>query len=465
MDWSEDFTGQPDLRTRLALDFPDLGTAGRRDLGLDLEPFVAGPVSAAVIATVDQSRRGTLNIAANLADARLSLPFLRWHKPAGEDGALRLSLALEDESIAGLNDFEVTAGTLAAQGGGELQPGTVNFSALRFEEVSFHGTALRGASVERVGEGLVIDLGEGVLDAAPFLASDAAEAQPAETAEAQEAEEGTPIKISGEALEAIYFDEGRYFRQADLYLERSKVGWERVELHGEVPEALWRVRQDGTMVGAEAGIYRLDARTNDMGAGLRALGIIDTIEGGELVVTATSAGPAPNHPLNGRVEAEDYLLREAPVMAQLLSLASLTGISNVLGGDGLRFKRLTGDFTLANDVVSTDLFRAYGSALGLTAKGTVDFGKDDIEVEGTVVPAYTVNRILGEIPILGPILVGGKGEGIVAVVYGIDGRLSDPQVSVNPLSVLTPGFLRGIFGIKGGDGDSTPRAMPGRVNG
>jgi hypothetical protein len=76
-----------------------------------------------------------------------------------------------------------------------------------------------------------------------------------------------------------------------------------------------------------------------------------------------------------------------------------------------------------------------------------------------------VNRILGEIPILGPILVGGKGEGIVAVVYGINGPLSDPRVSVNPLSVLTPGFLRGIFGIKGGDGDSTPRAMPGRVNG
>ncbi|MDX1575341.1 MAG: AsmA-like C-terminal domain-containing protein [Kiloniellales bacterium] len=492
MDWREDFTGQREPRTSLALDFPDLGTAGRRALGLDLAPYVEGPVSVAAIATLGQDRQGALNIAANLADARLSLPFLRWHKPAGEDGALRVSLALEGEAIAGLNGFDVTAGTLAARGGGELRPGAGDFRVLRFDEVAVHGTALRDASIERVGEGLVIDLGEGVLDAAPFVASDEAEqpktepeaAEAAETrrAENDETEAGTPVKITGGALEAIYFDEGRYLRQADLYLERSEVGWERVELHGEVPEALWRVRQDGTMVGAagevperktfdlafgpaEEGLYRLDARTNDMGAGLRALGIIDTIEGGELVVTATSAGPAPNHPLEGRVEAEDYVLRDAPVMAQLLSLASLTGISNVLDGEGLRFKRLTGDFRLADDTVSTDLFRAYGNALGLTAKGTVDFGKDAIEIEGTVVPAYTVNRILGEIPILGPILVGGKGEGIVAVVYGIDGPLGDPQVSVNPLSVLTPGFLRGIFGIKGGEGDSTPRAMPGRVNG
>jgi hypothetical protein len=204
---------------------------------------------------------------------------------------------------------------------------------------------------------------------------------------------------------------------------------------------------------------------NDMGAGLRALGIIDTIEGGGLEVTATSAGPAPNHPLDGRIEAQDYLLRDAPVMAKLLSLASLTGISNVLTGDGLKFKRLVGEFRLENGVVSTELLRAYGDALGLTAKGTLDFDQDAIDIEGTVVPAYTVNRLLGEIPVLGRLLIGGEGEGFLAVVYGIDGRLSDPQVSVNPLSVLTPGFLRGIFGIKGGNGESAPRAMPGRTNG
>jgi hypothetical protein len=490
MDWQEDFTGQQDLRTRLALDFPELGTAGRRDLGLDLEAYVEGPVSVAAIVTIDQDQSGTLNLAANLADARLSLPFLRWDKPAGQDGALRLSLAIEQESVAGLNSFDLTAGTLLARGGGELQPGGFDFRSLRFDELAFHGTTLRGVSVERVGDGLVIDLGKGVLDAAPFLADDepeepetaAEETAAEETAADAGEEEGTPLKISGKALASIYFDEGRYLRQVDLSLERSKIGWERIELHGEVPEALWRLRQDGTLVGdggeapelktfdltfgpSDEGGYRLNARMNDMGAGLRALGIIDTIEGGNLEVTATSAGPAPNHPLDGRIEAQDYLLRDAPVMAQLLSLASLTGITNVLTGDGLKFKRLVGEFRLENDVVSTELLRAYGNALGLTAKGTLDFDRDAIDIEGTVVPAYTVNRILGEIPILGPLLIGGEGEGFVAIVYGIDGRLSDPQVSVNPLSVLTPGFLRGVFGIKGGNGESTPRATPGRPNG
>ena len=111
-----------------------------------------------------------------------------------------------------------------------MQAGGFDIRILRFDELAFHGTALRDASVERVGEGLVIDLGEGVLDAAPFLADDepeeaetavkataveatAEEEQNAEEAKAEEAgaaaetgtaeageEEGTPLKFCGDAL-------------------------------------------------------------------------------------------------------------------------------------------------------------------------------------------------------------------------------------------------------------------------
>jgi hypothetical protein len=42
-------------------------------------------------------------------------------------------------------------------------------------------------------------------------------------------------------------------------------------------------------------------------------------------------------------------------------------------------------------------------------------------------------------------LLGGKGEGLISVAYRLPGQLADPQVAVNPASVLTPGFLRGLF--------------------
>jgi uncharacterized protein YhdP len=142
---------------------------------------------------------------------------------------------------------------------------------------------------------------------------------------------------------------------------------------------------------------------------------------------------------------------EAPVLARILTLASFTGIVNVLSGEGITFEKITGDFTAERGKLSTELMRAYGPAIGLTAEGYIDLDQDKADLEGTVVPAYSVNRVLGAIPLLGGILTGGEGEGLFAVTYGISGSLEALDVSVNPLSVLAPGFLRNLFDIESGD--------------
>ena len=118
--------------------------------------------------------------------------------------------------------------------------------------------------------------------------------------------------------------------------------------------------------------------------------------------------------------------------------------------------------------METELIRAYGPALGITVEGQVDFDSDGADLRGTLVPAYTFNRILGQIPLLGPLLTGGEGEGFIAVTYGISGALDDPKIEVNALSALAPGFLRGLFHLGGGetDGeDAQPRALPHRDDG
>src|SRR3546814_19362154 len=104
--------------------------------------------------------------------------------------------------------------------------------------------------------------------------------------------------------------------------------------------------------------------------------------------------------------------------------------------------------------------RIYGASLGITAKGSIDFDRDAIDLTGVVVPAYSINNFLSKIPLLGTILTGGEGEGLFAVVYTARGAVDHPDVSVNPLSVLTPGFLRNIFTDGAGSGDEPARALP-----
>ena len=69
----------------------------------------------------------------------------------------------------------------------------------------------------------------------------------------------------------------------------------------------------------------------------------------------------------------------------------------------------------------------------------------DISLTGAIAPVYQVNSILGNAPIIGDILVGRKGEGILALSYSVTGERVTPTVTVNPLSALTPGIFRRLF--------------------
>lgn len=89
--------------------------------------------------------------------------------------------------------------------------------------------------------------------------------------------------------------------------------------------------------------------------------------------------------------------------------------------------------------------RANGSSLGLTVAGTLDRADQMLALHGSIIPAYFLNTLISKVPLVGALLSGGKHEGLVSFTYKITGSQSNPQISVNPASLLTPGFIRKIF--------------------
>jgi hypothetical protein len=73
-----------------------------------------------------------------------------------------------------------------------------------------------------------------------------------------------------------------------------------------------------------------------------------------------------------------------------------------------------------------------------------------------------LNSALGSIPILGKVLVGRQGKGVVGITFAIKGKLDEPTVLVNPMSVMTPGIFRQIFEFTGSVPDQAvpPPASP-----
>ena len=106
----------------------------------------------------------------------------------------------------------------------------------------------------------------------------------------------------------------------------------------------------------------------------------------------------------------------------------------------VRFER-AGSRLLMNDGVMN------GDAFGLTVDGWLDFAHDSVDMAGTFVPAYAVNNLFSQIPVFGRILGGGANEGLIGVNYRLEGKISSPALSINPLSAIAPGIFREIFGV------------------
>jgi hypothetical protein len=155
----------------------------------------------------------------------------------------------------------------------------------------------------------------------------------------------------------------------------------------------------------------------------------------------------PGAPLAGSAELEEFGVREAPALAKLLQAMTVYGVFEALSGQNLSFASLTAPFVLTREALVLNDARAFSVSLGLTARGRIDRMRDTIDMEGTIVPAYVFNSLLGRIPLVGRIFSPEQGGGLFAATYRMRGPLADPAVTVNPLAALTPGFLRGIFGL------------------
>ncbi len=137
----------------------------------------------------------------------------------------------------------------------------------------------------------------------------------------------------------------------------------------------------------------------------------------------------------------DFKVQEVPVLAKLLTLASLQGIADLLTGEGIRFTDFEMDYeTLGNNTKIKEMY-AIGPAISLMMEGYIV--KDELtSLKGTLVPATTVNKTISKIPMLGEILVGKKiGEGIFGVSFKIKGHPKKLKTSVNPIKTLTPRFI------------------------
>jgi hypothetical protein len=428
--WREDFRARVPVTARYTLK-GRIDEAQRTALGYPLAPYIDGPAEASL--EIEERRGGETAIGGefDLKDATIAVADAYLLKPAGMAASGRAQIRTRAGQPVQFDLIEVNSAALSARARAELNADnswSAEIASLRAGQGADQSDAHGRVAFAANGDSQV-ELTGRRYDLRPFV-------------QAVFDDDTPPGTVKPRLTLSLRFDEAKIddvveLRNMALTAQRAPTRMERVSLTGGFSTT------GGITFDIAPSLNGRDLKllSDNAGAVLQFLGITD-MQGGTMQVAARYDDTQKAQPLAGRMTLRNVRAVRAPFLARLLGAGSFTGLGALLSGEGIMFDTGEIPFQEKDGVMTLLPARLSGSQLGITFEGHIYQKTDTVSVNGTVVPAFVLNTMLGKIPLIGDLLVG---DGIIGVNFAVSGPKSDPQFTVNPLSAIAPGFLRRIF--------------------
>ena len=418
------------------------------DTGLLVPPSLDGLLKTDISFMYYPTGVGKLDIGTTLTNMVIDLLDVGWKKPASvvskgdfhleiKDGLPQsgAAFALTDETGNALN------GTLFFDKQGSLSRGSL---AVKTEKTDVTGDySFKNDKTNIFVSGKSLDL-------SGFVTPSSKEKRPPAKTAAKTAakkpspQKGRPYVITG-AIENIWFDDDKAFDMTFLG-EYDGLLWRRIKADcflGEKRSPVgfkWFPDKDG--------VFAFVLKAADAGDTLRLFNLTETVRGGEVLVNGVftpDTGKAA-----GTLSISKFYIDNMPVLTQLLSLS---GIWDAVKGEGLAFDTSEVPFEFDGDVWTITDGVIAGPSIGVTLNGKYFKDTGYINLSGSLVPFYTINSLLGKIPLVGALFSDGKGGGLIGPTYTVRGNVSNPEISVDTLSTLAPGMIRRLRNLWANDED------------
>ncbi len=402
-----------------------LDNAARAKLGLPIAALINGPTPIHLKAPLSKA---SAEIEVDLARASIDSPQTGTLKAAGKPGKATFSVKTEDDGGA-TTGIVVDAGAVVARGTAQFNADGVLESAKLTQFKLSPGDELRvdvqdtPSAVKAIVRGVALDA-RGLIKG--FLGAGG----PPGTGKDVDVDVRIASVMGASAQTIKDFEMVGVWRGGSMRAMQAKA---------RIGDGVLSAQQD------EQGVLR--AKVTDAGALARFLDIYNRMEGGTLDLTLRQDADGGQ----GVAAISDFVMRDEAALKRLAAAGQAPVDGKVEEGQAInanstrfdklsaRFTRMPGRLDLAEAVIFND-------QIGLTTAGYIDFAHDHVDLNGTFVPAYQVNNLVTHIPVFGALLGGGNHEGIFGVNYRIVGPVSGPTLNVNPLSAMTPGILRKVFG-------------------
>lgn len=445
--WDENFADKK-YKSRYKVSFK-YNEALKKQLGLELDilnaPYVVGSADIDADITSYGNERMDIDVTGNLTDAKLDFSFLGLVKPVGEKASIKAKFEIANSKLKAVpalsfnkTDFALTGRvTLDAK----QQVKLVDITNIQAPKTS---AKARIEFANTPKQKIKVNISGNSYDLSPFFADDensAAKNQmipPKPVKDDWENVTDTDLNIAVNYLWTNRTVPVRNFAgNAKL---RNGVGISEVHLIGNYGNT------SGSYLKLEYvphinNEYLLSVESNDAGSTLKVLQIYDDMRGGSLDIKARRNA---NKQIIGHAKIRSFSLHNTPVLAKFLTVASFSGMVNLLMGDGLTFSHFDAPFTYEDQIIMVKDAKAFGNVMGITANGSYDRYYKELNIRGLFAPAYSLNTLIGKIPVVGGLLSGKDGT-VFAANYSITGDISDPKITYNPLSALSPNSLKELL--------------------
>lgn len=432
-----------------------LDDAARARVGLSAIPGVTGPMTAHVNATLGDPSKIKAQVALDLTRTSIAAGLIGLDKPAGRAAKVDFTVQPGDDRML-IEPIAVDVGSLQGRGGIELD-GDNAFKAAHFSMLKVSPGDDMKVDVAKGEDGFKLTIRGSTIDARPFLkaltTTPVADAPSAKT----KAAKATAISRSARAEKAELEGLGGF--DVDLH-SGLLTGFNREVMSGvdlKLSKRAGKIRQFSVkgsfgrdaVSGSMDAAQRVRVASRDAGALVSFVDLYKHMEGGNLAADMTLDGDA----LAGNLEIRDFVLRDEPAIRSLVARSTTLSApgqdeaaAKRINGDAVSFNRLKVDFERDGSRLELSDATMYGPEIGLSVDGWLDYSHNRVAMNGTFVPVFALNNMFAQIPVIGAVLGGKSTEGLLAITFKISGAAASPTLTINPLSAVTPGFLRNIFG-------------------
>lgn len=403
----------------------------RRSLAPGLAVLLRGPTPVRLAGAGE-----AFEVEADLGPAELRLPWIGWSKGTGVAATAAFDLLIED-GHATMDDFRLAGGSFAANG--TITVGEGGLERVRFGSLRLNEGDEVAVDVRRAGNGYRVDVQGSSLDVRALIRHVRKQMNSTDVA----GEGAVPVTVSAD-IGTVRGFRGARMRNVRAELSIREGGLQSLSVTGTGASGMpFSLALEGQGAARRVRIEALDA-----GELLRFADLYGQVRGGILNV-ALSGGQGGR--LSGPIRMTDFSIFDEPKLAQLVS-------SNPQGSDSLRdavgrdidtrevvFDLAQGIASFTPNGLMLDQGVVRGPLVGLALQGQVYDTDGLMRITGTFMPAYGLNSLFAEIPILGLVLGNGRDRGLIGVTFKLEGSFERPQITVNPLSLIAPGVFRSIF--------------------